>query len=237
MTSFIEWLEGRRLFAMVLTGGPGHTGVAVDVRNPDGSVAGVLYVDYYAAGFFGETAGTEGSSSGNVVTGTQGRLSYSYIPGRSVSSAQDGVVIPGDAAADARVAEMIRLANGPNAAVLAMSGERVTEVRVDAADVPGEAFSNYRVTQCNCYRFSSHAIEVYVNGDRTGNALYDSVVQQAERAKEYFKALAAQGQANESVTTASQSPAADDLDNIVLYTGQEAEEEELDAANGGISAA
>src|SRR5438067_197247 len=84
MNRFFESLESRRLLNGAITGGPGHAGYAVDVHGPNGAVVGVVQVDYYAAGYFGETAGTEGSS-GNPITGAQGRLMIVYTPNTSIN--------------------------------------------------------------------------------------------------------------------------------------------------------
>lgn len=160
----IESLESRSLCNAYITGGPGHAGIAVDVHDENGKVVGNLCVDFYASGYFGETPGTDGQSSGNVITGDQGRFLYTYNPTPFRVTGQ--TVIPGNAVDDARLAEYIRRLGGPNAATLAMLNQYLS-CRVDA----NSDFATYTVGSNNCFSFVGACINAELDRyvyDRNG---------------------------------------------------------------------
>lgn len=158
MLFHIQQLENRTLFDAYVTGGPGHAGIAVDVRDHTGAVVGWEGVDYYCAGYYGETPGTDGMSCGNAVTGGVGRMMYSYTLGQYRPTGQ--IVIKGNKIQDARLSKFINIIGGPNAALLADIGEANTGTRVDVLNYE---WSLYTAAVHNCYAFTGYCINIYVN--------------------------------------------------------------------------
>lgn len=161
----VEKLENRLFMDAAITGGPGHAGFVVDVRNENGAIIGVMAIDYYAAGFFGENPGTDGSSDGgDPVTGSTGRIRVDYTPNTTVQqrvgTINPNAIIKGDAAADERVEQFIEdvTNNFVNFDEIAGNGENY-EDRVNAY---GD-YETYYVWDENCYHFADKLLSLEAN--------------------------------------------------------------------------
>lgn len=159
----VETLERRQFMDGAITGGPGHAGFLVDIRDRDGNITGVLAVDYYAAGYMGETPGTDGScddSCGDPVRGAQGRVMGVYTPGTTVQQRMGTVhpdyIIQGGIAGDQRVARYIRDITDCMIDPSSYADDTTSsETRCDATGI----FATYYVWDVNCYTFSNELME------------------------------------------------------------------------------
>jgi hypothetical protein len=160
--------------AIGVYGGPGHAGTMIDVHNPDGSVAGILQVDYYCIGYMGETPGTGGQSSGNAYTGDQGRIGWSYTPGLTVDSRvglQDK--IDTTPAEDKAAGDAVAAAGGPDPVQLAGNGKAASgRTNANNVDNPtrggSDYFGTYVAGDRNCMSFC-----IYIMNRATGSGIFD----------------------------------------------------------------
>ena len=157
----VETLERRQLMDGAITGGPGHAGFVVDIRDKSGVITGVLAVDFYAAGYMGETPGTGGSSDGgDPITGSQGRIMAVYTPGTTVRQRMGSVhpdyIIEGGMAGDQRVAQYIRdVTDGVIDPSSYAGADKASATRTDATGI----FDTYYVWDINCYTFANELME------------------------------------------------------------------------------
>lgn len=164
----IEKLENRLFMDAAITGGPGHAGILVDVHDPSGKITGTVNIDFYAAGYFGEMPGTDGSSGGgDPLTGADGRIRVVFNPGQTVQSTMGTIspdrIIHGGLQGDLRIADWIKKetdpAGGGNGTIdlNAIALENTTfEMRVNAC----WGFSTYFVWDTNCYMFADKAVQL-----------------------------------------------------------------------------
>jgi hypothetical protein len=173
----IELLEPRRLFNFALTGASGHAGIVVDVHTANDEPAvilGRLRMDYYLEGYFGETAGTEGSSSGINVGEGPGKIMYSWEPGAGVSGGS--VVVKTTTKEDGNLLNYVyTVLGGPSPLYLRYNPPGYF-VRVKCG---GFRFAEYRVLTNNCYTFSGFMAQTLlghraIQGDGQGNGPFPS---------------------------------------------------------------
>jgi len=141
---------------VAVTGAAGHAGIEVQVWGYDCDkhrmvVKGKLHVDYHAKGFMG-TAGQ--GHDGNVITGTQGQLDWTYTPTdnlsaiapRQITGPTPWQTMLNDSSLVGYLSEAM---GNPPALTSAMQGGQYA---VGTADATGN-WAEYSAVSCNCYMF------------------------------------------------------------------------------------
>lgn len=173
-----------------ITGGDGHAGFLVDVRGKDGSIVGVMAIDYYAAGYLGETPGTDGSSDGgNPLTGSTGRIKVDYTPDTTVQKRMGtnnpGAIIKGDAAADRLVADYVK----------DVTNNFINFDEIAAKDEPYEDRENaygdyetYYVWDENCYNFADKLLSLEAGTQFGDSSTWEGLQSDLRSAQQWIKA-------------------------------------------------